>query len=122
MGSTCDPSASSSTCPAGTICTPLRFSQALGHCMPACRSDGDCRSDLTCEWMVSYLGPSHGTYICWQDKAGGADCLSLVCNAKPSTGAKVCSAYCDDYTPCKLQQTCVPLGGCGSVPGCGGCF
>jgi hypothetical protein len=131
MGDVCEPSASPPTCPAGTVCAPLVFSQAPGHCMPACRSDADCRSDLSCEWLTSYMGPGNGTYVCWQDNAGGAalgkpcsqdqDCLSQMCNGNPNTGAKVCSAYCDQGTPCKKEQNCVPMAGC-SGPVCGACF
>jgi hypothetical protein len=134
FGPTCDPNEEPSICPAGSVCLGLPFSQALGHCMPSCRSDADCRPDLTCEWMPSYKGTAYGAYTCWQGGSGinlGAalgdacsteqDCISWFCEIEPPNGGKVCSAPCDAETPCKKEQTCVPYGGC-SGPQCGACF
>jgi hypothetical protein len=136
MGDTCDPNQNQGGCPAGTVCTPMIISQALGHCMPSCRKDADCRQGLTCEWMPSYMGPPQGTYICWEAGKSGAilpgkglgktcakdeDCLSQMCNGDPDTGAMECSVFCDTSQPCKVGMTCKPMGGCSS-PQCGACF
>jgi hypothetical protein len=135
MGDTCDPVEVPSPCPAGTVCTPVIFSQALGHCMPSCRKDADCRQGLTCEWLQSYKGPGEGTYVCWQGGlsmlggakalgkacATGQDCLSGMCNGDPTTGAKTCSVFCDSTNPCKQGMACKPMSGCSS-PQCGACF
>jgi hypothetical protein len=131
-GGVCDPNDTSflkDLCPSGSACTGTWFAQAY-LCMPTCRKDADCRDGLTCEAFPEPYAAA-GALRCWQ--AGGTqaaglgqacakdgDCISGLCLAAPG-GAKVCSSFCNDETPCREGMTCKPMGGCG-WPGCGACF
>lgn len=134
-GGVCNPEGEAPQCPAGAICVSTVFSEAF-LCMPACHADTDCREGLTCE-AFSELPPTHGEYLCWESDLGkpnpqlghglgetcasDTDCISHLCLEHPTTGSKVCAASCNDDRPCKAEQLCNPMGGCG-FPGCGACF
>jgi hypothetical protein len=134
-GPACDMSWGSSQCPAGSICLPMEFSQAMGLCMQACSSDHDCRQGLTCEATpVSqlYMGTP---YFCWQSGAGGLggglgeactgwdDCITRDCEAVGAGGVKVCTQYCFAEQACKAEQICVSSPNCGDPPpACGMCI
>jgi hypothetical protein len=134
-GGVCDPSATPNGCPDGTVCKATLFSAAW-LCLPACDADSDCRPGLTCEALPAGA-PTHGGTICWESDKGkpqpmlgfglgetcdeDGDCISNLCLAHPIAEEKVCAAFCNDETPCKADQSCSPMGGCGG-PGCGACF
>jgi len=129
----CDPQ--SSECPAWAVCLPVYYSQALGHCLTRCSSDGLCRQGWSCQAfpMDPFGTGNETTYVCWDDTAdmslqglghacsSSDPCLSFLCLADPADGQTKCSATCDDAHPCLKGYTCSPMDGC-TTPGCGACF
>lgn len=134
-GGACNPGDLEAKCPAGSLCVGTVFAAAY-LCMPSCNLDSDCRPGLTCEAFPEQA-PGNGEYLCWESDLGkpnpqsghglsetcakDADCISNLCMTHPTSGQKVCSAFCNDEKPCKAGHSCSPMGGCG-FPGCGACF
>lgn len=123
-----------STCPAGSVCLTVTYSQRPGMCLQPCTDDAMCRGGWTCQAfprgaMQGDLAPFHA---CWasgtlwglglgKSCAEDFECLSARCRAPPGSADRVCTAACDDALPCLPGFACRAGDAC-TEPGCGSCF
>jgi hypothetical protein len=76
--------ASASTCPAGTTCAPVPWSQMPSVCMRTCTATSECRAGQQCNYTEAFPGSSTGLRsaerVCWPACTVGMD---QTCNDNP---------------------------------------
>ncbi len=82
--------------------------EAVGICIPACRTDADCEAGLRCD-------PESGSCLTPGARAVGeaclhaAECSGAVCALGPGFVGGMCSARCDGTSPCPDGALCLAV-------------
>jgi hypothetical protein len=77
-------SVSASTCPVGTTCAPVPWSQMPSVCMRTCAATSECRAGQQCNYLELFPGsassPRSAERVCWPTCTVGMD---QTCNDNP---------------------------------------